>query len=106
MLQLPHVAELVGDEVVGDVAGPQEDDAVERVAVEAARATAVGRTTARRQSRTLLDPDRCRPPVEPVEARLGGDEPGVRSYGVSRQDDRGRRTSTAPPSCACWYSYG
>ena len=69
MLQLPHVAELVSDEVVvpEQRARAQEDGEVQRVAVEAAKprqAVEPGRD----EEADVSDPHRPRIEVEPVEA--------------------------------------
>jgi len=77
MLHLPDVAELVGDEIVGDVVGAEEDHAVERVSVEAAKPRQAEEPASGGEPDSV-DAHRCRPPVEPVEPRLGGDEPLVR----------------------------
>ena len=76
MLHLPHVAELVRDEVIREVVGAQEDDPVQRIPVEAAEPGQAEEPRCYPEPDTV-DPDGRRPPVQSVESRLGCDQPGV-----------------------------
>jgi hypothetical protein len=77
VLHLPHVAELVRDEVVRRVRAAEQDRAHERVAVVAAEA-GEAEEPGRVHDAHPLDPDGPRVEVEPVEAVLRADEPRVR----------------------------
>ena len=76
MLHLPHVAELVRDEVIREIVGPQEDDPVQCIPVEAAE-PGQAEEPRRDPEPDTVDPDGRRPPVQPVESSLGCDQPGV-----------------------------
>ena len=94
MLHLPDVAELVRDEVVGDVGAPEEDDAVRREAGVGAPGREPEQPR-RDDDANARDANGPRPPVEPVEAGLRPDQPGIRSaQGVVT----GSRSMIAPPS--------
>ena len=78
VLHLPHVAELVRDEVVGRVRAAQQDRPHERVAVVAAQA-GQAEEPGRVDDPHAVDPDRLRIEVEAVEPGLRADEPLVRA---------------------------
>ena len=99
MLHLPHVAELVRDESVGHVPAPEEDDEVGREPVEAAPRPEAEQPR-RDDDPDVPDPDRARPPVEPVEAPLGSNEARVGNAVIQAM---GSRTRTAERSCAWVY---
>ena len=90
---------LVRDQVIGDVGAAQEDDTVRREPVV---------TTPRRKPEEprrhdevdASNPNRTRPPVEPVETGLRPDDACV---GRAAQETTGSRTSTAERSCVCVY---
>jgi hypothetical protein len=94
VLHLPDVAQLVRDQPFGDVAATQEDDEVGREPVEAAPRPEAEQPR-RDDDPDVLDPDRARPPVEPVEALLGSNEARV---GNAVTQAMGSRTRTAERS--------
>lgn len=78
VLQLPEVTELVGDEVVGGVATPDQDRPEERIPVVAPE-TGDAEEPGRVHDPGPLDPDRLGIQPELVQPRLGADEPRVRA---------------------------
>jgi len=87
MLHLPHVAELVCHEVVGDVGPTEEDDAMGREPV-VATPRGQAKEPRRDDDPDPVDPYGPWPPVEPVEAFLRRHESpiGLRDL---RPDHRG-----------------
>ena len=76
MLHLPDVTELVRHEVIRQVVGPQEDDPVQRVPIEAPEPGQAEEPRCNPEPDTV-DPDGRRPPVQSVESRLGRCQPGI-----------------------------
>jgi predicted DNA-binding protein (UPF0251 family) len=77
VLHLPHVTQLVRDEVVGGVRTAKQDRPHQRVAVIAAQ-PGQAEEPGRDEHPRALDPDGPRIEIEGVEPRLGADEPLVR----------------------------